>query len=175
MNKKGVAEILIILIVGVLALGGFGYWFYTMSTKENQSQTVVATIQTTPQSTVILPQNKAVNAVEGEPFTLKGYFMNYEYEDWGEMAVCDGFVTIDGTESIIEEFRNSIRDGNTINKILDNQLVVNLDISGLNEEQLNLLKSSSSDSPVEVSARKRILRDMGASTCFSFIEIDRIK
>lgn len=112
-----------------------------------------------------------VGTVEGFA-NLKGYYFTYETVDWGDKQItCDGLLVTDGNQSLIDDFNNLLDRGNGLNERVGDNLVVNLDLSSLNEETVNNIKNSSAGNQVEIGVLRTTPANRGAAACTSLFEI----
>lgn len=107
---------------------------------------------------------------------LKGYYKKYDATDWGNQKVsCDSLLTTDGNEKLINEFRKSSESGNALNKIIEGQLLINIDLSDLSATDKSLIEQSSLEKQVEIGVIRRFEGGMGVSTCYSLVDIISVK
>jgi hypothetical protein len=108
-------------------------------------------------------------------FSLVGYYLSVEQEAWGETAVCDRLVVIDGSQDLIQEFLDLIDSGNSINsKNSLNQPEVNIDLSVVSPRDVEAIKASTVDQPIQLIVSKPPPGGYGAPVCSSLIEINDV-
>jgi hypothetical protein len=110
------------------------------------------------------------NAVVGFA-SIRGYYTEYAANDQGTQVTCKGFVVTGGNEILIKHFNDWIKQGNFLNKIIDNNLVVNINIEPLDNETKTLINGSSKNSEVVINVIREIPIPRGALSCTSVIQI----
>jgi hypothetical protein len=110
---------------------------------------------------------------------LNGYYKKYDGTQWewdNRQVMCDSLVTNGGSEELIAEFRSKAESGNTLNKIIDNNFLINIDFSTLSSEEKILVEESSASKPIELTVARKVERAGGAgSTCHSLVDIISVK
>lgn len=102
---------------------------------------------------------------------IRGYYFEYDADDWGIPTTCKGFIVTGGNETLIANFNDWIAKGNNINKKIDGKLVVNLSFRGVEENIQQIINSSSEAGQVELGVIRISPVGRGASTCESVIGI----
>lgn len=109
---------------------------------------------------------------------LQGYYKQYDGTKWewgNQQVTCDSLLPTGGSEKLITEFKEFIEAGNTINKIIDGNLLINIDLSELTSAERTLLEQSSLSKPVEIGIVTRFSGGRGVSTCYSFFDIVSVR
>lgn len=185
------------MTIGVVALLGIGFMGgYLLREKqpveENPQQVTQASPTNTQTELPNLPtheteQEQRCNKQEclfksGEDLvgfaSLQGYYKKYDGTkwEWGNQQVsCDSLVTTGGSEKLINEFKKSIESGNTLNKIIDDELLININLSNLTSTEKALIEQSSPTNPVEIGVIRELQAGRGVSTCYSLFGIISVK
>lgn len=111
-------------------------------------------------------------AVEGYT-KLDGFYTTYTKQGWsGNEVTCDAFRVVNGSGPMFEHFMELITTGNSLNA-LDSQgnLMIRIDITDLDKQNLEVLKKSSEDSNVTLSFIRRTPEGRSAGDCESVITI----
>jgi hypothetical protein len=109
---------------------------------------------------------------------LKGYYKKYDGTKWewnNQEVMCDGLVTMGGNENLIAKFRTNAESGNTLNKIIDNDFLININLKPLSQAQKQLVEQSSPSKLIELTVSERNEVGAGVSTCYSQIDITSVK
>lgn len=106
---------------------------------------------------------------------LKGYYQPYDGTKWewgNKQVTCDSLLVTSGSEILINRFKEFIQHGNSLNKLIDNNLHVNIHLAELSFEEKRLLQQSNATNQVELAVIRRWEEGRGASsTCYSLIDI----
>lgn len=199
-NLNGRTSLVRFILFGVVIVAGFLLAFYAGKlsvSKTEIKERDIAQVLTRPVATSVSEQNEAFqsemasedcdigeclfndkenNAVIGYA-TINGYYTKYTQKDWGDTQVtCEAFVIKDGSRALIDNFREWVKEGNSINKINDKgELVVNIDVEALPINIKSEIRASSSQKPINLAVIRNKPRGMGASGCFSFLEIIAVR
>lgn len=118
--------------------------------------------------------NLGQGAVEGYGH-LKGYFYLLDDVDHNGPVVCDTLVVTDGNQPLIDNLKEWVNNGNTMNSINENgQLVANIYLDNLSLEEQQFITSSTPDDPVDLSVIRKTPEGRGAPACESFLDIIKV-
>ena len=117
-----------------------------------------------------------------ETYSLNGYYSTYnitmypfDYDSSRDplpaTTTCSNFTVIGGDNDFIKVFKNIIQDGNTVNKINKNNLVLNIDISNLKAYEKNIVVNSNPEHPITLKVNVRSMGGRDANYCESSIRI----
>ncbi len=110
-----------------------------------------------------------------ENFPLIGYHTTVELDNYGSLADCDAMVVTGGAREernyYLSLMNNEGRFG--YSKTDEGLLVLNLDLSQVNEEQASQIMSATPDAPVTVTLERKPESEFGqgAPACYSFVQI----
>jgi hypothetical protein len=102
--------------------------------------------------------------------TYLGYYTTYTNEAWGETAECNGFVVLSPENETVMFFKDSIRRGNTVQRLSDDgYLMFNLPWESIPEMDKNKIISSSESNPISLRLSKLAQEGRDAWVCESFL------
>lgn len=200
LNGKTRTSLVRFIFLGVAIVAGFLLAFYAGKLSVSKTEIKegdIAPVLTSSVPTSISEQNEAFqsemasedcniqeclfndkenDAVIGYA-TIKGYYTKYSKEDWDDTQVtCEALVIKDGSRALIDNLKKWVLEGNSINKINDKgELIVNIDVEALPINIKSEIRASSSQKPINLTVIRNKPRGMGASGCFSFLEIITVK
>lgn len=92
----------------------------------------------------------------------------------GATSTCDRFVVTGGSSPLIEQFVNAIKSGNTLNKMEDGNLVINLDLDDANIDPSSLaghIMASTPNNPISLGVLQPYLEGKDAGPCTSLVRV----
>jgi len=103
---------------------------------------------------------------------LKGYYEQITKEAFAQTVVCDVLVVTEGNERIIDNLKELVEHGNSVNSIDDSgQLQVNILLEGLDDNSKNKIVESNTDNQVELTVFRHMSEGKHAYTCSNFVTI----
>lgn len=111
---------------------------------------------------------------------LKGYYQATLATGGGEenlykneTQTCDRFVIIGGSKPLIDQFQMRIKQGNTLNKIVNGNLIINLDLGdpNLSSVVVKHIRASTPGQPISLGVLQEFIGGKGANPCTSTIRI----
>ena len=119
--------------------------------------------------------NSETGATEGFA-VLKGYYKEYNEKAWGTGSTCDSLVVTGGSDELINNFKDLISMGNSVNRYDENNnLLINLDMTKLDLALKQKMLLSSVLNPVELGVLRETGAGRDAPVCGSFIKILYVK
>lgn len=108
---------------------------------------------------------------------IEGYYKTYDKLDWGDVeVVCDAIIVTGGNDALIDNFKKWIQDGNGLNSMSESgELILNINVSSLSPEDQSLIKSSTSENPVDLNIIRPKVLGTGVSACTSLVQIVDVK
>lgn len=181
MRQRGFSTIFIIIILTIIAIGAFYYLRPAANQSDAKAKSTPSPLLNNNEERKYTPIGECSsesclfeggidNVPEGYA-KISGYYISYEADDWGTPTKCDGFIVTDGNETLINHFQAWIKQGNTLNKMINNKLVVNISLSNIDSDLQKRIKLSTKDQQVELGMLRVTPQGRGASTCSSVINI----
>lgn len=104
---------------------------------------------------------------------IKGYYRQVEKNAWNQTKMCDTLVITEGNQTLIDHFKELIKDMNYINSLDEkNNVLLTINLSDLPIQDKQHIQSSSYNTPVELGVITKI--GSGATdvpVCYSLIDI----
>lgn len=120
-----------------------------------------------------LYQRSGSDVVEGFA-KISGYYTSYQTEaGYGDTnkITCDAFVVPYGNTRLTNSLKEDIRAGNTLNRIVKGDLVININLTNLNADEVSLIKSSSFNNLVNLGILRYTPVGRDANPCDSVVSI----
>lgn len=91
----------------------------------------------------------------------------------GQTQTCDRFIVTGGSQPLINQFLDRIKSGNTLNKITNGSLVINLDLAdpNLDTSLVEHIRASTSQAPISLGVLQTYIEGKGAGPCTSTIRV----
>lgn len=91
----------------------------------------------------------------------------------GQTQTCDRFVVTGGSKPLINQFLDMIKNGNTLNKIVGTNLVINLDLAdpNLDISLVRNIRSSTIQHPISLGVLQMYQYGKGAGPCTSIVRV----
>lgn len=111
---------------------------------------------------------------------LEGYYRPETVTDGGEenayagqTQTCDRFVVTKGSQPLISQFFSMIENGNTLNKTIGSNLVINLNLNdpNLDASLVKDIRSSTVQHPISLGVLQTPLEGKGAAPCTSLVRV----
>ena len=176
MNQKRFTNLLLIGVIVVL-IGVVGYFVLVKKSEPaTQSQIIDTTVPP-------LSSQNGVNVSEPESkrvVSVNGYFFRKNTIDWGEVPVtCDTLIVTGitgGDKSLIDEFIQWVKNGNTINALDEKtgNLILNLNLNKLSQTEKQRIVLSTLQNKVELKVIDTRSEGRGAPACHSFVQILKV-
>lgn len=190
-NQKGNFMPILGIIVLLVVTATISYYFGTQKSTLTSIDKSLTNNQTTQQITTneypfgttysilsgcngnsCLFESPSENGVVEGFAKLQGYYNQYKSEDFGKEVICDSILVTGGNDQLINSLKNQIIEGNTVNKIDENNnLLVNIRTDDLDPKIKLLVESSNIDHEIELGVIRITPVPRGASTCSNFVEI----
>lgn len=112
-------------------------------------------------------------AIEGYGKII-GYHHTYQKEDFlGEESICTAIIVTGGSEPLIENLLQWVKDGNTINgSTEDGKLILNINLPTQLEKLTSL---STPENLIELGVIRKTPEGRGAAPCESFVDVISVK
>jgi hypothetical protein len=108
--------------------------------------------------------------------TIKGYYSQRKVSPWDEIEICDVLVIEPNSTEFFNHYMNMVERGNSINyKDDQGNLLFSLDLSVLDENEQQKIRSATKDNPVELFVQTKMPRETSAPACHSFVNIISVK
>lgn len=172
-NQKGGSYIPIIFVLILISIFGIYYFGFRHKTTSNTANSpAINPIQTKE------PEATKSSYTQDSQFKLQGYYKEYDGTKWewnNDHVICKSLLVTGGSQDLINDFEKNIEEGNTLNKKINGQLLVNIDPQSLSAIDKQILEKSTPETPIELSVKKWQGGGRSVSTCFSIVEITSIK
>ena len=110
--------------------------------------------------------------------SMKGFFVKANRIDWGEIPVtCEAFIVTEARPDLLSGYLNAANQGNSLTTKDDQgRPIINIATGDIdNATELQKLKQSSVDRPVELLVARKYEFGHGAPVCEKAVEILRVK
>ena len=152
-----------IVIVMLVASGGYFVWKGKQNIVQNKSSSL--------QASIINEESTTTAIFTGYYFSAKGV---YGEEDTGPYD-CNTFVVAkekNNQDPLFRYFMDLIQRANTVNKSTDNQdLILNINLDNLSLMNVKQITASTKEHPIALKVQKKVQWGQGAPPCYSFVDI----